>query len=74
MEMTLSPVCWMFCAPSDSEGYHTCYFSDWSGAEPDFLAGRSHTAKILDLIMMQNGKRCREGRQQQEPRGIPSSV
>ena len=29
---------------------------------------------ILNLIMMQNGKRCREGRQQQEFKGIPSSV
>ena len=32
------------------------------------------TPQILNLIMMQNGKRCREGRQQQESQGIPSSV
>ena len=44
MEMTPSPVRWMFSAPSDSEGYHTCYPSDDAGAEPDFPAGRSATA------------------------------
>ena len=31
MEMTPSPVCRMFSAPSDSEGYHTCYPSDDAG-------------------------------------------
>ena len=30
--------------------------------------------QILNLHMMQNGKRCRYGRQQQESQGIPSSV
>ena len=44
MEMMPSPVRRMFSAPSDSEGYHTCYPSDGAGAEPDFPAGRSHTA------------------------------
>ena len=39
MEMTSSPVCRMFSAPSDSEGYHTCYSLDGAGAEPDFPAG-----------------------------------
>ena len=37
MEMTPSPVRQMFSAPSDSEGYHTCYPSDGAGAEPDSL-------------------------------------
>ena len=44
MEMTPSPVCRMFSALSDSEGYHTCYRLDVAGAEPDVPAGRSHTA------------------------------
>ena len=44
MEMTPTPVRRMFSALSDSEGYHTCYPSDGAGAEPDFPAGRSHTA------------------------------
>ena len=44
METTLSPLCRMFSAWSDSKGYHTCYPSDDAGAEADFLAGRSHTA------------------------------
>ena len=44
MKMRPSPVRRMFSAPSDSEGYHTCYPSDDAGAEPDFQAGRSHTA------------------------------
>ena len=39
MEMTPSPVCRMFSAPSDSEGYHTCYPSDDAGAEPKFSGG-----------------------------------
>ena len=30
--------------------------------------------QILNLIMMHNGKRCRESRQQQESQGLPSSV
>ena len=30
--------------------------------------------KILNLLMMQNGKSYCEGRQQQESQGIPSSV
>ena len=49
MEMTPSPVRRMFSAPSDSEGYHTCYPSDGAGAEPDFPAGRSHTAPNPEL-------------------------
>ena len=49
IEMTPSPVRRMFSAPSDSEGYHTCYPSDYAGAEPDFPAGRSHTAPNLEL-------------------------
>ena len=49
MEMTLSPVRRMFSAPSDSKGYHTCYPSDDAGAEPDFPAGRSHTAPNPEL-------------------------
>ena len=44
MEMTLSPIRRMFSAASDSEGYHTCYPLDSTGIEPDFRAGRSHTA------------------------------
>ena len=49
MEMAPSPVRRMFSAPSDSEGYHTCYLSDDAGVEPDFSAGRSHTAPNLEL-------------------------
>ena len=49
MEMTPSPVRRMFSALSDSEGYHTCYPSDDAGAEPDFSAGRSHTAPNPEL-------------------------
>ena len=48
-EMTLSPVRRMFSAPSDSEGFHTCYLSDGAGIEPDFPAGRSHTAPNPEL-------------------------
>ena len=44
-----SPVRQMFSAPSHSEGYHTCYPSDSAGAEPDFLAGRSHTVPNPEL-------------------------
>ena len=44
MEMTPTPVRRMFSALLDSEGYHTCYPSVGAGAEPDFPAGRSHTA------------------------------
>ena len=49
MEMTPSPVCRMFSAPLDSQGYHSCYPSDDAGAEPDFPAVRSHTAPIPEL-------------------------
>ena len=49
MEMTPSPVRRMFSAPSDSEGYHTCYPSDGAGAEPDSLVERSHTAPNPEL-------------------------
>ena len=49
MEMTPSPVRRMFSASSDSEGYHTCYPSRDAGAEPDFPAGRSHTAPNPEL-------------------------
>ena len=49
MEMTPSPVCRMFSAPSDSKGYHTCYPSDDACAEPDFPAGQSHTARNPEL-------------------------
>ena len=49
MEMTPIPVRRMFTAPSDSEGYHTWYPSDDAGAEPDFPAGRSHTAPNPEL-------------------------
>ena len=48
-EMTPSPVRRMFSVPSDSEGYHTCYPSDDTGAEPDFPAGCSHTAPNPEL-------------------------
>ena len=47
--LTPSPVRWMSSAPSDSEGYHTCYPSNNAGAEPVFLAGRSHTAPNPEL-------------------------
>ena len=50
METTPSPVRRMFSALSDSEGYHTCYPSDDAGAEPDLLAGRSHTAPNPELV------------------------
>ena len=49
MEMMLSPVRRMFSALSDSEGYHTCYPSNDAGAEPDFPAGRLHTAPSPEL-------------------------
>ena len=49
IEMTPSPVRQMFSAPSDSEGYHTCYPLDDAGAEPDILAGHSHTAPNPEL-------------------------
>ena len=49
MEMTPSLVRRMFSAPSDSEGYHTCYPSDSAGAEQDFPVGRSHTAPKNEL-------------------------
>ena len=49
VEMTQSPVCRMFSAPSASEGYYTCFLSHGAGAEPDFLAGRSHTAPNPEL-------------------------
>ena len=49
MEMTPSPLRGMVSAPSDSEGYHTCYPSNGDGAEPDFPAGRSHTARNPEL-------------------------
>ena len=48
-EMTPSPARRMFSAPSDSEGYHTCYPLDGAGAELDFRAGRSHTALNPEL-------------------------
>ena len=44
IETTPSPVCQMFSAPSDCEGYNTSYPSDDPGAEPNFLPGRSHSA------------------------------
>ena len=50
MEMTLSPVCRMFSALSDSEGYHICYPSDTAGAQVDFPFGRSHTAPDAELV------------------------
>ena len=49
IEMTPSSVRRMSSALSDSEGYHTCYPSDDDGAEPDFPAGRSHTAPNPEL-------------------------
>ena len=49
MEMTPTLVRRMFSALSDSERYPTCYASDSAGAEPDFLAGRSHTTPNPDL-------------------------
>ena len=49
MEMMPRPVRLMFSAPWDSERYHTCYPSDNAGAEPDFPAGRSHTAPNPEL-------------------------
>ena len=49
MEMTPSPVRRMFSVSLDSEGYHTCYPSDVAAAEPDFPAGRSHTAPNPEL-------------------------
>ena len=49
MEMKPSPVLWMFSAPSDLEGYHTCYPSYGAGAEPDFSAGQSHTSPNPEL-------------------------
>ena len=49
MEMTPSPARRIISAPSDSEGYHTCYPSDDAGVEPDFPAGQSHTASNPEL-------------------------
>ena len=49
METTPSPVRQMFSAPLDSEGYHSCYSSHDTGAEPDFPAGRLHTAPNPEL-------------------------
>ena len=49
VEMTLSAVRRMFRAASHSEAYQTCYPSDSTGIEPDFLAVRSHTALIPEL-------------------------
>ena len=49
MVTTPSPVCRLFSVPSDCEGYHICYPSDDAGAEPDFPAGRSHTAPNPEL-------------------------
>ena len=49
MEMTPSPSLGCSVLLSDSEGYHTCYPSDDAGAEPDFPAGRSHTAPVPEL-------------------------
>ena len=49
IEVTLSPVCQMFSAASDSEGYHTCYPSDSTGIQPDFPADRSHTVPNSQL-------------------------
>ena len=49
IEMTPSPFCRMFSAASDSEGYPTCYLSDSTGREPDFPAGRLHTAQNPEL-------------------------
>ena len=48
--MTPSPVRRMFSVLSDSEGYHTRYPSEDAGAEPDFPAGRSHTARNSELV------------------------
>ena len=45
MEMTPSPVRRMFSSASECAGYHTCYPSDSTGIEPDFPAGRLHTAR-----------------------------
>ena len=49
MDMSLSPVRRMFDAPSDSQGYHTCYPSDDAGAEPHFPARRSQNARNPEL-------------------------
>ena len=49
MGMKPSPVRRMSSAPSDFEGYHTCYHSDSAGAEPDLPAGRSGTAPKAEL-------------------------
>ena len=49
MKMTTSPVRRMFSAASASEGYQTCYPSDSTGIEPDFPAGRSHSAPNPEL-------------------------
>ena len=49
MELTPSPVCRIFSAVSDSEGYHTCYTSDSTAIEPNLPATRSHTAPNPEL-------------------------
>ena len=44
-------------------------------AQSRILRRGDHTPfQILNLMMMLNGKGCREGRQQQESHGIPSAV
>ena len=66
IEMTPSPVRRMFCALSDSDGYHTCYPSDDAGAEPDFPAGRSHTA--------QNPQLAHDAEQESLPRRAATTI
>ena len=58
----------------DSEGYYTRYPSDGAAQSQISRGGDGILPRILNVLMMQNGRRYRKGRQQQESQGIPSSV
>ena len=64
----------MFSAPSDSERYHTFTCRIAPARIQTSMRGDRIRPQVLNLLMMQNGKRYTEGPQQQESQGIPSSV
>ena len=74
MEMTPSPVRRMFSAPSDSRDIILVTLRMVPAQSQISQPGDCIPPQILNSIMMQNGKRCHEGPQQQESQGIPSSV
>ena len=67
MEMTPSPVRRMLSAPSDSEGYHTCYPSESTGIQPDFPPGRLHTAPNPELAHDAERESLLRGAHKQSP-------